>query len=68
MEDGPRCQRDLVATLAALMAPLVRQLIGFCMPASRTREPIRPPTSCQISLAGFLRGKVGLKLAEGLWE
>jgi len=50
------------------MAQLVYQLIGSRMPASRTREPIRPPTSCQISLAGFLRGKVGLKLAERLWE
>jgi len=68
MEDSSRCQRDLLATLAALMAPLVHQLIGSRMPASQTREPIRPPTSCQISLAGFLRGKVGVKLAERLWE
>ena len=51
MEDGPRCQRDLVATLAVLMAPLVHQLIGFRMPRIADSEPIQPPTSCQIIAA-----------------
>src|SRR5271157_4506664 len=53
MEDGPRCQRDLVATLPALMAPLVHQLIGFRMPASRTREP-HPATDKLPDIAGRL--------------
>jgi len=68
MKDGAGCQRDLVATHAALLAPLVQQLIGFSMLASRTNEPIRPTTSGQIPLAGFLCGKVGLKLAQRLRE
>jgi hypothetical protein len=53
-----------VATLTALLAPLVHQLISLSVPASRTSEPIWPPASGQILLAGFRRSKVSLKLAK----
>jgi hypothetical protein len=68
MKNCARSQPDLVATLAALPAPLVQQLLGFCVSAARTNEAIRPTTSGQIPLAGFLRGTVGLKLAQRFWE
>src|SRR5205823_13858984 len=68
MKDSSRCQRDLIATLAALLPALVHQLISFFIPASRTSESIGPTTSCEIPLAGFLRAKVGLELAERLRE
>jgi hypothetical protein len=68
MKDRPRCYRDLEATLAALLAPLVQQLIGFSMPAARANESIRPTTSGQILLACFFRREVGLKLAQRLRE
>ena len=53
---------------SALVAPLIYQLVGVSMPTSRTNEPIRPTTCGQIPLAGFLRGKVGLKLAQRFRE
>jgi hypothetical protein len=66
VKNGPRCQRNLVPTLGALMAPLVHQFVGSFVPASRANEPIWPTTSRQILLAGLLGGKVGLKLAKRL--
>src|SRR5438552_18974445 len=51
-----------------IAAALVHQLISFFIPASRTNESIGPTTSCEIPLAGFLRAKVGLELAERLRE
>ena len=68
MKDSPRCHRDLEATFAALLAPLVQQLIGFSMPAAGANESIRPTTSGQILLACFLRREVGLKLPQRLRE
>src|SRR5216684_401890 len=66
VKNGPRCQRNLVPTLGALVAPLVHQFVGSFVPASRANEPIWPTTSRQILLAGLLGGKVGLKLAKRL--
>src|SRR5437762_8651283 len=68
VKNGPGGQRDLVTALDALLASLLHQLIGSPMPASRTDEAIRPPTSRQILLASLFRGEVRLKLAERLRE
>src|SRR5216683_2865546 len=68
VKNGPGGQRDLVTALDALLASLLHQLIGSPMPASRTDEAIRPPTSRQVLLAGFFRGEVRLKLTERLGE
>ena len=66
VENGPRCQRNLVPTLGALVAPLLHQFVGPSVPASRANEPIWPTTSRQILLTGLLGGKVALKLAKRL--
>jgi hypothetical protein len=66
MKDRHRGQPNLIAALAALVPTLVHQLIGFSMATSGTSEPVRPTTSCQIPLAGFLRGKFRLKLPQRL--
>src|SRR5438876_12072820 len=42
------------------------QFICSGVPASGTNEPVRPTARCQILLAGFLRGEVGLKLMQRL--
>jgi len=68
VKNGPGGQRDLVTALDALLASLLHQLIGSPLPASRTDEAIRPPTSRQILLASLFRGEVRLKLAERLRE
>jgi hypothetical protein len=66
VKNGPRCQRNLVPTLDALVAPLVHQFVASFVPASKANKPIWPATSRQILLAGLLGGKVGLKLAKRL--
>jgi hypothetical protein len=68
MENGSGRQRNLVSALGALLASLVHQFVGSPVPASRTDQAIRPPTSGQVLLAGLLRSEVGLKLAERFGE
>src|SRR5438094_3964843 len=68
VKNGPGGQRDLVTAFDALLGSLLHQLIGSPMPASRTDEAVRPPTSRQVLLARLFRGEVRLKLAERLRE
>jgi hypothetical protein len=64
VKDGPRSERDLVAASGTLPAPVSHQGIATRVGASRTLEALRPTAGGQVLLAGFLIGKLKLKLAE----
>jgi hypothetical protein len=68
VKDRPGCQRNLVPTFGALVAPLFHQFIRSFVPASRASKAIRPTARRQILLASLLCGEVGLKLAKRLGE
>jgi len=54
MKNSPRRQRNLVPAFGALISSLVYHFICVLVPASRTDEDIRPPTSRPVMLTGLL--------------
>src|SRR4051795_9474598 len=66
MKDRVGRQRNLMPTSCALPASLLCQFVGMSVPAARTHEAVRPPTSGQILPAGLFARKICLKFAQSL--
>ncbi len=66
VKDGARSERDLVATGGTLPASPSHQRVAMSMGASGTLETLWPAARGQVLLAGFLAGKLKLKLAKRL--
>ena len=66
VQNRPGCQRDLVTAACTLPPSLIHQVVRSPISASGADEPFRPTAGRKIAFAGFLGGKVALKLAQGL--
>jgi hypothetical protein len=64
MKDGPRGQRNLMATGGAFPAPPSGQRVAVTLRTARTNKPLRPAALKQIFLAGLFASVFNLKLAQ----
>jgi hypothetical protein len=68
VQNRPGRQGYLMPASRAFPPSLCHEGVGTWMSASRTAEPVGPPTDGQVLLTRFFRGELTLKLAQISWK